>query len=528
MEVPYREKSSGEGHKRDSLLETRHQAQNYLEIVYHGADASPSCFPGTQLPDSSVPDGALLWLCYHAVPMGLTRKDIVQMAVLLAGCLLVVLNYTLLAPALPVIMHEMDVNETTVQWLTSIYAMVEAVVIPLNAFLLGRFPVRRLFAGGFVLFALASAGAAIAPSFGWLLLARIFQAMATGVAMPMVWTLVLLMTPRENRGTIMGLVGLVISFAPAIGPPASGAIIDVLGWRMLFAIVAGISVLVVVLTLALLENRAGFERTSFDIPSIVLSCAGMLGLLYGLSTCTSSDTPAASILLMLAGLALLAVFVRRQRTLEVPMLRVETLATRRFRIAVIVCCLMEGGLIAIDVLLPLYLQNSLGCTPTVTGLAMAPAALVGAVAGIVAGRIFDKRGVRGIALWGAGLLFASAVALCFCGADASVAFVAVVYMVETLGWQFISTPCNTWGINALPNEHIQHGNAVLSTLMQVGSSFGTAALVSLTAFGPVAAPGGGAAAVQLAGYHVAFIGVAVAMGVVALVVVLHVKNKPRP
>ena len=76
-----------------------------------------------------------------------------------------VLNYTLLAPALPVIMHEMAVDETTVQWLTSIYAMVEAVVIPLNAFLLGRFPVRRLFAGGFVLFAAASALAAVALSF---------------------------------------------------------------------------------------------------------------------------------------------------------------------------------------------------------------------------------------------------------------------------------------------------------------------------------------------------------------------------
>ena len=459
--------------------------------------------------------------------MGLTRKDIVQIAVLLAGCLLVVLNYTLLAPALPVIMHEMDVNETQVQWLTSIYAMVEAVVIPLNAFLLGRFPVRKLFAGGFVLFAVASAAAAIAPSFGLLLLARVLQATATGVAMPMVWTLVLIMTPRENRGTVMGLVGLVISFAPAIGPPASGAIIDALGWRMLFAIVACISVLVVVLTLVLLENREGFERTSFDIPSILLSSAGMLALLYGLSTCTSSATPALSFLLMAMGAALLAVFVRRQGKLEVPMLRVETLATRRFRIAVIVCFLLEGALIAIDVLLPLFLQNSLGCTPTVTGFAMAPAAIAGAVSGIVAGRVFDKRGVRGIAILGAVLLFASAVALCFCGADASIIFIAVVYMVETVGWQFISTPTNTWGINSLPNEHIQHGNALMSTMMQVGSSFGTAALVSLTAFGPLAAPGGDAAAMQLAGYHVAFIGVAIMMGVVGLTVAFHVRNKSK-
>ena len=457
--------------------------------------------------------------------MGLTRKDIIQLAVLLTGCLLVVLNYTLLAPALPVIMHEMVVDETTVQWLTSIYAMVEAVVIPLNAFLLGRFSVRRLFVGGFVLFAAASALAAVAPSFGLLLLARVMQAMATGVAMPMVWTLALLMTPRENRGTIMGVMGLVISFAPAIGPPASGAIIDAMGWRVLFLIVAGIALFVVVLAAVLLENRDSFERTSFDVPSILLSSAGMLGLLYGLSTCTSSPTPLLSVALMAAGAALLAIFVRRQGKLDVPMLRVEILATRRFCIAVIVCCLMEAALIAVDVLLPLLLQNSLGHTPTVTGIVMAPAAIAGAVAGIIAGRVFDKRGVRGIAVIGAVLLFGAAVALCFCDADASVVYVAVVYMVETIGWQFISTPSNTWGINSLQNEVIQHGNALLSTLMQVGASFGTAALVSLTAFGPLAAPGGDAAAMTLAGYHVAFIGVTIVVGVVAGIVFALVKGR---
>ena len=447
------------------------------------------------------------------------------MAVLLAGCVLVVLNYTLLAPALPVIMREMSVSETTVQWLTSIYAMVEAVIIPMNAFLLGRFSVRKLFGGAFVLFTAASALAAVAPTFEVLLLARVLQATATGVAMPMVWTLILLMAPRENRGMVMGIVGVVISFAPAIGPPASGALIDLVGWRSLFFIVAGISVVVIVLTFSLLRNREGFERTSFDVPSIVLSSFGMLGLLYGLSTITSSDTPWVSALLMVVGLALLVVFVRRQGTLEVPMLRVETLKTRRFRNSIIVCCLLEGALIAIDVLLPLYLQNSLGHTPTMTGLVMAPAALAGAVTGVVAGRIFDKHGVRVIVLVGATLLEGAAIALCLCGADTWVVVVAGIYFVETIGWQCVSTPSNTWGINSLPNEIIQHGNAVMSTLMQVGASFGTAAIVSLTAFGPLFATSSDAAAATLAGYHVAFIGTAALLAVVALVIIVGVRDK---
>lgn len=454
----------------------------------------------------------------------LPKDSIIQMAVLLTGCLLVVLNYTLLAPALPVIMHEMDVNETTVQWLTSIYAMVEAVIIPMNAFLLGRLSVRKLFIGAFVLFTAGSLLAAIAPTFALLLLARILQATATGVAMPMVWTHIIIMTPREIRGQIMGLVGVVISFAPAIGPPASGALIDLLGWRSLFAIVACLSLVVIVVCFALLKNHDGFERTSFDIPSIVLSSSGMLSLLYGLSTCTSSETPWVSILLMGVGLALIVVFVRRQNTLDVPMLRVQALATRPFRNAVIVCCLLEAALIAIDVLLPLFLQNSLGVTPTTTGLAMAPAALAGAITGLIAGRIFDKHGVRRIAIIGALLLEGSAIALCLCTAQTAIVVIASIYFVETIGWQCVSTPSNTWGINSLPNEIVQHGNALMSTLMQVGASFGTAAIVSLTAFGPMFSNGGGIAATT-AGYHVAFIGTAVLLGVVAVVIFLGIRDK---
>lgn len=457
--------------------------------------------------------------------MGLTKQDKIQFAVLLSGCLLVILNYTLLAPALPVIMHEMNVTETTVQWLTSIYAMVEAIVIPLNAFLLGRFAVRKLFAGSFALFAIASLLAAVSPTFEFLVVARVLQAVATGVCMPMVWTMCLLMAPRENRGQMMGFVNLVIAFAPAIGPPASGFIIDLLGWRPLFLIVSALSVAVVILTVAWLRNREGFERTSFDIPSIVLSSMGMFALLYGLSTCTSTDTPQLSAALMIAGIILLSLFVKRQKRLEVPMLRVETLKTRQFRNAVIVCCLLEAALIAIDVLLPLFLQNSLGQTPTVTGLVMAPAALVGAVTGIIAGRIFDKRGVRNIVLFGATLLECSAIALCLCGADTWAVIVALIYCVETIGWQCVSTPSDTWGINSLPNEIIQHGNAVMATIMQVGASFGTAAIVSLTAFGPQFAATSDAAAVTLAGYHVAFIGAAILLGVVTLVIILGIRDK---
>lgn len=126
---------------------------------------------------------------------------------------LAVLNLTMLSPALPAIMADLGVDATTAQWLTSVYALVEAVVIPLSAYLVGRFTTRQLFVTSLSVFTVGSLFAAIAPNFWVLLLGRIMQAACTGAVMPMVFTVILLVFPREKRGTAMGVIGLIIGFA---------------------------------------------------------------------------------------------------------------------------------------------------------------------------------------------------------------------------------------------------------------------------------------------------------------------------
>ena len=142
--------------------------------------------------------------------LGVGRKELVMVGVLLVGVLLAVLNQTLLSPALPAIMGDLQVDATTVQWLTSGYSLVEAVVIPLSAYLIGRFSTRQLFISAFALFTAGSLAAAVAPNFWVLLLGRVLQAACTGMSMPMVFTVILLVFPREKRGTAMGLFGIVI------------------------------------------------------------------------------------------------------------------------------------------------------------------------------------------------------------------------------------------------------------------------------------------------------------------------------
>lgn len=198
--------------------------------------------------------------------MGLTRNEFIMVAVLLAGTLLAVLNQTLLSPALPAIMDSLQVDTTTVQWLTSGYSLVEAVVIPLSAYLIGRFSTRQAFLSGITIFTAGSLLAALAPSFPFLLAGRMLQALCAGVVMPMVMTVILLVFPREKRGSAMGVIGLIIGFAPAVGPSTAGMLVDSVGWRALFAIITVLSVLVLIAGIVFLKNYGNFQRTTFDKP----------------------------------------------------------------------------------------------------------------------------------------------------------------------------------------------------------------------------------------------------------------------
>ena len=459
--------------------------------------------------------------------MGLTRNQVVIVAILLAGATLVVLNQTLLSPAYPSIMADLQADATTVQWLTSAYSLVEAIVIPLSAFLIGRFPTRKLFIAGVSVFALGSLMAAFSPFFGILLLGRIFQAAATGVVMPMVFTVILLVFPREKRGSAMGIVSLVIGFAPAVGPSLSGLLVESVGWRSLFMLVTALAVLIVILAIVFLKSYGEFEPTSFDKPSVALCSLGLLGLLYGLATITSATNIAIPIALIAAGAILLTFFVRRQLRLEVPLLKVDVLKSRSYAIVVVLVALLQAALVGTGVLLPIYLQNLLGVSALETGLIMLPGAVLGAIMGFFAGRLFDKLGVRRIVIPGALVAAIGGCGLVGFGLDTPVPFIIVIYTCLGVGMQALVTPLNTWGINTLNNRVIQHANALQNTLNQVGASLGTAILVSLSATSTFLFPEMPAIEQAMAGDRIAFAFTALIMIAIFAVIVVAVRDTKK-
>lgn len=459
--------------------------------------------------------------------LGLAKNQLQMIVVLLVGAFVAVLNATLLTPALPTIMADMGIASTTVQWLTSGYALTEAVIIPLAAYLMGRFSTRKLFIGGMTLFVAGSLVSAVAPVFPLLLLGRVMQACATGFVMPMVFSVILLVIPRERRGSAMGIIGLVIGFAPTIGPSLSGVLVDTVGWRAIFVIVAFVAAIIVACAAKMLKPYGEFRRSRFDLLSVVLSTCGLICLLYGLSSVSSSTNLGFMVGLIVAGIALVGLYAYRQLNLAEPMLRVDILKTVNYRTVVVVIALFQAALIGMETVMPLYIQGVLGQSATVSGLTLLPGALIGAFTGMLAGRLFDKFGVRVPVLIGAAVILCGVLGFTQFRADSPILLVSVMYAVLAIGIQFTMTPVNTWGVNSLPNEAIQHAQSTSNTINQVAASFGTALLVSVSATVSGAASNLAGVERTFAGYHASFCTTALLAACAIVLILVFVRDKKK-
>ncbi len=455
----------------------------------------------------------------------ITRQSQKMVIVLLVGAVLVVLNQTFISPALPTIMNDMNVDETTVQWLTSAFALVEAIVIPLTAFFMGQFKVNYLFCGCIVLFSIGSLVCVVAPVFGVLLTGRILQAAAAGVLMTMVVSVILVTFPKEHRGQAMGLVSLIMTFAPAVGPAIGGVLIDSIGWRALFLVVMILAICVVIYSLISLRTDLEFARTHFDVLSVILSTVGLAALLYGISSFTSGNL-VICIILIVVGLAMVLLFAWRQTRLDKPMLEVRVLKSRRYSTGVVANMLLMATLTGSGVLMPLYVQEVLGESATVSGLVVLPGALLGAILALFAGRLFDRMGVRIITIVGAALILVGGVGMIFYQADSPLWFVIFANVMFAGFLQFLITPITTWGLNSLDTGLVQHATSFTNTVNQVGSSLGTALIISFAALGSSMSTATGVAN-TFDGYHLSFITTAVLLAIVFLIVLFLVRDRKK-
>ena len=195
------------------------------------------------------------------------KKKIMLIAVMLVGTFVAILNQTLLSAAVPKIMEDFNIETNVAQWLTTIFMLTNAIMIPISAYLINRFTTRQLYIAAMSIFTVGTIIAAISPNFSFLLIARVFQAAGAGILMPLTMNTLIDIFPKENRGSAMGTVGIIIAFAPAIGPTLSGVITDAFSWHALFYLIIPIAIIDIIFAYFSLINVGEKEEHNLDIPS---------------------------------------------------------------------------------------------------------------------------------------------------------------------------------------------------------------------------------------------------------------------
>ena len=433
------------------------------------------------------------------------RKIILIIVILVSGGFITMFSETVLTPALPSIMAETNVSTNVAQWLTTGFILVSAIMIPLTGFFINRFPARRLFIGAMSLFAFGCLLCAVSPNFSVILFGRFFQAAGAGMMMPLCQTIVLILVPLNKRGTAMGVIGLVMALAPAIGPTLAGWVIDVMGWHLMFYVITALAVLDILLAAVILENVIETGNPKLDIASVILSSIGLAAFLYG---CTlAGDMGLAHILpwaFIAVGIIGAALFVKRQSGLKEPFLDLRILRYPRFTIATIIAMIVNAALVSGTVMLPIFMQNIQGFSAMQSGLAMLPGALCMAVVNVISGRIFDKHGPRGLSLVGLTMLTVSAGIFVFLQPGTPFALLCAIYTMRMVGISMSMMPITTWGLNQLSNKRMAHGTAINNTLRQIAASIGTTFFVAIMTSFAALRPNDDYISANLYGFHISF------------------------
>lgn len=399
---------------------------------------------------------------------------------LMIGSFVAILNQTLMISALPTLMHEFDVPNSTVQWLTTGFMLTNGIMIPVTAFLIETFTTRQLFLYAMGMFFTGSLACALSPSFALLLTGRIIQACGAGVLMTLLQTVLFRVYPPERRGQAMGMFGMVIAFAPALGPTISGLLVEWLSWRWMFALLVAIAGGVIITACFTVRNVGEPTRPHIDVLSVVLSTFGFGGILFGFSTAGKTGWGSVDVLASLAvGAIALALFIWRQMRLEQPMLDFRIFHMPMFSLCLAVSVLGFAAFIGVENVIPLYLQNDLGVNALESGLVMMPGGIAMGILNPLAGKWYDRIGGRPLALIGFTIMAAAAALLATMGSGTQIWQPTLYFTLLLAGSAFCSMPLTTAALNQLTGPKIPHGTAMNNTMRQTAGAMAIALLVTV-------------------------------------------------
>ena len=387
---------------------------------------------------------------------------------------------TALTTALPPIVKDLNISITMGQWLTSGYSLAMAIMMPLTAFLINRFPTKKLYCSAIVIFIVGLIICCMAPTFPIMMIGRIVQASGNGILTSMAQVITLSIFPSEKKGSAMGWYGLSVGAAPVIAPTIAGIMVDQVGWRMIFVAAAVIMVIGLVYAIAVLGNVLDNEAVKFDVGSFVLSAIAFGGVTLGIGNIGNYGLMGMQTYIpLILGIVGSVLFVRKQMHLKEPFLDVRILSNRDYAISVIGSMLLYFIMMGSSILLPLYVQQVKGLSATTSGLVALPGSLAMAIISPFAGKLFDKLGIKILLFSGSVCLIVSNLCMYFITLDTNVWFAAVFNVVRSVAIGCLMMPLVTWGAGSIDTRKTSHATALLTSLRTISGAIGSAVFVAV-------------------------------------------------
>lgn len=401
-------------------------------------------------------------------------------AILMIGSFIGLFGETALNMALTNIMDDYSITAPTAQWLTTGYLLVLAILVPLSSYLVRWFTTRQLIIAAILVSSVGALLAAIAPNFPVLLIGRLIQAMGTGIFLPLMFSVVLIIFPIQKRGAVMGIVGLVITAGPALGPTLSGLIISASNWHSIFWVMLILNLLLLFGAVKV-ENVSNITKPKIDLFSLLLSTLAFGGIVYSLATMAEKSFSEAIVWgPMAVGVLALLLFAVRQFRMPEPMINLRVFSHPMFALGTLLMFITLFIILSVAILMPLYLKSVLAYSSIAAGLFMLPGNFLNILMSPVVGSSYDRVGPRIYTRIGFSLITVAAILfILVISATTPVWQIVVLLCVLFLGVSMTIMPAQTNAMNQLPPQLYADGSAAMNTLTQVAGAAGTAIAITL-------------------------------------------------
>lgn len=415
-----------------------------------------------------------------APPTSQTQHWLGPMLVLVVGMFMTILDTSIINVAIPTIQTEFGGTTAEIAWISTAYALVLGVVVPATAWLGDRVGLGRLYMISLVAFAAGSALCGLSWSLPSLIAFRVIQAIPGGVLPAITMTMVYRIVPKENIGSAMGLYGIGVVAAPALGPTLGGYLVEYLDWRLIFYINVPVAIVGVVLALWMLPKFVRQPTYRFDVLGFLTAATGLVSLLLAFSEGSSWGWSSYPIMgLLIGGVLSLSLFVIIELEVEHPLLNLAVFRTWPYVNSLLIISVQTIGMFATLFYIPVFLQSAMGLPALTAGLVVLPQALVMAIMAPLSGRLYDKFGPRWLVF--GGLMIAAFATHLMTGLNLNTSREQIILWtcLRSVGMGFSMMSVMASGISALDPMQTNSGTAINNVIQRVSSALGLAALSAM-------------------------------------------------